>query len=87
MAGDDVLHVQDLIDRFEDLDADHDGDNAPAGEYEALRDLLRELAGNGGGVYWRGRFYPDELHVAVPAGAKFVGSVQFDGVRYWYEQI
>ena len=58
----DTIDVRDLIERFDELDADHDGDNAPAGEYESLRRLLDELRGNGGDAQDdHGRWYPGTL--------------------------
>jgi hypothetical protein len=83
VTHDDVIDVRDLIDRFEDLDADHDGDTAPAGEYEALRDLLDELRDRGGDIRWRGGWYPATL-LREPQASTDYTSVDFDGVTYWY---
>jgi len=63
----DVLDVQDIINRVESLREDH-GDHTPESrycpghsehdEFEALVALLGELKGNGGDYEWHGDWYP-----------------------------
>lgn len=79
----DVIDVRDVIARFEDLDADHDGDNSVGHEFEALRALLRELRDRGGDVEHRGHWYPGTLVREQPADTDYT-SVDFDGDTYWY---
>ena len=81
---DDEIDVRDVIDRYEDLDADHDGDNSVAGEYESLRDLLRELRDRGGDVEHRGHWYPGTLIQDRGEVSSDYSSVEYDGVTYRY---
>ncbi len=54
----DIIDVRDLIERFEDLEADEARDADDEAEFARLELLLDELAGNGGDEQWRGDWYP-----------------------------
>jgi antirestriction protein len=59
----DVIDVRDIIARFEELEAAvYDVPMADAiEELETLRNILAELAGDGGDEQWRGDWYPVTL--------------------------
>ena len=78
-SNDDVIDVRDVIERYEELESEHDdlvadrenpdntGDELNdwkeenEAEFTALKNLLEELAGNGGDEQWRGDWYPVTL--------------------------
>lgn len=86
-SNDDIIDVRDVIERYEELESEHDSllsdiqdadlllpedqvqaENALTdwkseneAEFTALKDLLEELAGNGGDEQWRGDWCPATL--------------------------
>lgn len=54
----DVLDVRDIIETIEEYENDDELDNDDVTD---LRELLSELAGNGGAHQWRGDWYPVTL--------------------------
>lgn len=56
----DIIDVRDIIERYEELEAEPDG-LPDAEERCALAALLDDLKGNGGDEQWRGDWYPVTL--------------------------
>ncbi len=65
--SDDLIDIRDVIDRFEELEANGaavdatDGDADENEEYRSLQALLNECDGKGGDHQWRGDWYPVTL--------------------------
>lgn len=71
--SDDVIDVRDVIARFEELETELDDAHSDdetnetneildlRTEFDALKELLEELKGNGGDEEWRGDWYPITL--------------------------
>lgn len=54
--------IRDVIARFEALEAQGDDiEPQDALEFAQLKELLEEVAGQGGDEYWRGQWYPVKL--------------------------
>jgi hypothetical protein len=59
-----ILDTRDIIERFEALDAENEQMTMAEddfAEYEALKELLEDLKGNGGDEQWNGDWYPVTL--------------------------
>lgn len=59
----DILDIRDIIERFEELEAEFDSamETSEAEEFTLLQSLLEELKGNGGDEQWKGDWYPVTL--------------------------
>lgn len=58
---DDVIDIRDVIERYEELEANEVNDGTDVIEHEELERLLEELKGQGGDKQWKGDWYPITL--------------------------
>jgi len=59
--GSDILDIQDIIARYEKLEAIDPRDELGEREFTLLKDILDELKGQGGDEKWQDDWYPNTL--------------------------
>jgi len=59
--GSDILDIQDIIARYEKLEAIDPRDELGEREFTLLKDILDELKGQGGDKKWQDDWYPNTL--------------------------